>query len=83
MIFAEVSNLFSLRLVLAYFALSGHAQDLAERGRTLSCILRAGDWRSSAFMAYLDTADIEASVHVCCCPFYMSRVHLDRQKLRS
>ena len=37
----------------------GHAQDLATRGRSLSTILKAGDWRSSAFTAYLDTADIE------------------------
>ena len=37
----------------------GHAQDLAERGSALSVILRAGDWRSSAFMSYLDTSDLQ------------------------
>ena len=38
----------------------GHAQDLLERGRGLTAILRAGDWRSCALMAYLDTADVQA-----------------------
>ena len=39
----------------------GHAQDLAIRGNPLSVILRAGDWRSSAFATYLDTVDIEVT----------------------
>ena len=30
------------------------------RGLSLSVILKAGDWRSSAFSAYLDSAEIEA-----------------------
>ena len=38
----------------------GHAQELATRGRGLATILRAGDWRSAAFSAYLDSTDIEA-----------------------
>ena len=38
----------------------GHAQDMAAKGRTLAQILRAGDWRSSAFAIYLDTPDIQA-----------------------
>ena len=38
----------------------GHAQDLLEAGASLMTILRAGEWRSAAFMAYLDTAEMEA-----------------------
>ena len=38
----------------------GHAQDMLERGVGLAAILLAGDWRSSAFMSYLDTADLQA-----------------------
>ena len=37
----------------------GHAQDLAIRGASLSTILKAGGWKSSAFLAYLDCADLE------------------------
>ena len=37
----------------------GHAQDLLDRGRGLAVILRAGDWRSGAFTAYLNTTDLE------------------------
>ena len=46
----------------------GHAQDLAMRGANLSTILKAGGWRSSAFSAYLDSADIEVlhMVNVLC-----------------
>ena len=38
----------------------GHAQDLLEAGASLGTILRAGEWRSSAFMAYLDVSVMEA-----------------------
>ena len=34
-------------------------QDLLERGATLAEILRAGQWKSAAFMRYLNLADIE------------------------
>ena len=37
----------------------GHARDLLESGATLAEILRAGQWRSAAFMRYLNLADIE------------------------
>ena len=38
----------------------GHAQDMLERGAGLNAILQAGEWRSSAFAAYLKVADLEA-----------------------
>ncbi|CAK0879802.1 unnamed protein product [Prorocentrum cordatum] len=37
----------------------GHASDLQEAGATLAEILAAGEWRSCAFMAYLDRDDLE------------------------
>ena len=37
----------------------GHAQDLVERGATLAEILRAGQWRSPAFLQYLDMQELE------------------------
>ena len=37
----------------------GHAKDLQEAGATLAEILAAGEWRSCAFMAYLDRDDLE------------------------
>ena len=37
----------------------GHARDLAEAGTPLAIILKAGQWRSQAFMRYLDPNDIE------------------------
>ena len=39
----------------------GHAQDLASSGATLAEILKAGEWRSAAFLGYLDTEDLEQS----------------------
>ena len=37
----------------------GHAKDLQESGATLAEILAAGEWRSCAFMAYLDRDALE------------------------
>ena len=37
----------------------GHAQDLFELGATLKTILLAGEWRSPAFMSYLDMSEVE------------------------
>ena len=37
----------------------GHAEDLRLNGATLGEILRAGDWRSPAFLQYLDTEQLE------------------------
>ena len=37
----------------------GHAQDLLESGATLGEILRAGQWRSPAFLKYLDLESLE------------------------
>ena len=38
----------------------GHAQDMASKGKSLALLLRAGDWRSSAFATYLDLPDIQS-----------------------
>lgn len=38
----------------------GHAQDLLLAGARLNVILAAGQWRSSAFLKYIDTAELEA-----------------------
>ena len=38
----------------------GHAQDLLEAGASLMAILKAGEWKGAAFMAYLDSAEMEA-----------------------
>ena len=37
----------------------GHAQDLTERGASLAQILRAGEWRTPAFMCYLNLQKLE------------------------
>ena len=39
---------------------SGHAMDLAENGARLHEILRAGEWKSPAFLLYLDINKIES-----------------------
>ena len=42
----------------------GHAQDLVESGSSLAVILAAGEWKSPAFMAYIDHGKLEAAVVV-------------------
>ena len=37
----------------------GHADDMRRGGATLGEILRAGDWRSPAFLAYLEKEQLE------------------------
>ena len=37
----------------------GHANDMLQRGRSLYEILMAGEWRSPAFMTYLDMCELE------------------------
>ena len=37
----------------------GHAEDMRRNGATLGEILRAGDWRSPAFLFYLDRAQLD------------------------
>ena len=39
----------------------GHAQDLLASGADLYTILRAGEWRSSAFVEYLEQAELESA----------------------
>ena len=47
----------------------GHARDLQRAGKTLAEILSAGEWRSCAFMRYLDEHELErdavVEAHVC------------------
>lgn len=38
----------------------GHAQDLVLGGARLNAILAAGQWRSAAFLKYIDVAELEA-----------------------
>ena len=40
----------------------GHAQDLVDNGANLAEILQAGQWRSPAFLAYVDTEALENNV---------------------
>ena len=47
----------------------GHARDLLENGSTLAQILRAGQWKSAAFMRYLNVKDIERGADVAHCAF--------------
>ena len=42
----------------------GHARDLQRHGASLYEILMAGEWRSPAFMHYLDTNALEADLVV-------------------
>ena len=42
----------------------GHAQDLVESGAPLATILAAGEWRSPAFLAYIDQNRLETDVVV-------------------
>ena len=42
----------------------GHAEDLKLSGATLLEILRAGEWRSPAFLSYLDLNDLESAAVV-------------------
>ena len=42
----------------------GHAKDLQERGAELAEILAAGDWKSPAFMKYMDVHNLERDVVV-------------------
>ena len=37
----------------------GHAEDMRKMGCTLAEILKAGQWRSAAFMKYMDEAGID------------------------
>ena len=37
----------------------GHAQDLVASGAALVTILKAGDWRSAAFLVYVDKKELE------------------------
>jgi len=42
----------------------GHAEDLRKSGAPLSEILKAGQWRSAAFMSYLDTDELNKAMSV-------------------
>ena len=40
---------------------SGHAITLAEEGNSIGHILQAGEWRSAAFLSYLDEDAVDAA----------------------
>ena len=70
-IFSSAEALRHLRYMLARLAVPdavkhrthdlrrGHARDLVLNGRGLGEILRAGQWRSPAFLQYLDLEELE------------------------
>ena len=37
----------------------GHADDMREKGASLNLILSAGEWKSAAFMSYMNAAELE------------------------
>ena len=49
----------------------GHAEDLKLSGANLFEILRAGEWRSPAFLSYLDVNELESAAVV--------EAHLDEE----
>jgi hypothetical protein len=42
----------------------GHAEDLRRSGATLATILKAGQWKSAAFLNYVNEAQLEEAMHV-------------------
>jgi len=42
----------------------GHARDIQFRGGSLRELLEAGEWRSCAFLKYLDLVDLERDIVV-------------------
>ena len=40
---------------------AGHATALAEEGKSIGDILRAGEWKSAAFLAYVNEDAVDAS----------------------
>ena len=40
---------------------AGHATALAEEGKSIGDILNAGEWRSAAFLSYIDEDIVDAS----------------------
>ena len=40
---------------------AGHATALAEEGKSLGHILQAGEWKSSAFLSYIDEDAVDAA----------------------
>ena len=42
----------------------GHARDMLNSGARLCEILKAGEWRSAAFLAYLDGVELESAANL-------------------
>ena len=53
---AATPELYTLKMFRA-----GHATELAKSGKSVGDILRAGEWRSAAFLAYIDEDLVDAS----------------------
>ena len=52
----EAPELYSLKMFR-----SGHATTLAAEGKSIGHILQAGEWRSAAFLSYLDEDAVDAA----------------------
>ena len=52
------------KLFSCWYIVVRHARDLQARGHTISQILAAGEWRSAAFMSYLDDKELAAEAVV-------------------
>ena len=75
-VFSAAEALFYLRSILHHLNIErpdayrthdfrrGHARDMQERGATLYEILKAGEWRSPAFMSYLDLEELHSAAVV-------------------
>ena len=53
---AATPELYTLKMFRA-----GHATELAKNGKSVGDILRAGEWRSAAFLSYVDEDLVDAS----------------------
>ena len=53
---AATPDLYTLKMFRA-----GHATELAKSGKSVGDILRAGEWRSAAFLAYVDEDLVDAA----------------------
>ena len=53
---APTPELYTLKMFRA-----GHATELARSGKSVGDILRAGEWRSAAFLAYVDEDLVDAA----------------------
>ena len=53
------SNIPNASLYRTHDLRRGHCQDMVDNGSTVAEILRAGQWRSAAFLKYVDLDELE------------------------